>query len=37
MTSCEDEVKIIKGLVNDQNISIVKMRGILNLKKRYLQ
>ena len=34
MTSCEDEVKIIKGLVNDQNNSIVKMIGILSLFKK---
>ena len=33
MTSCWEVVKIIKGVVNNQNIYKVKLRGILYLKK----
>ena len=34
MTSCWEVVKIIKGVVNDQNIYRVKLRGILSLFKK---
>ena len=38
MTSCWEVVKIIKDVVNDQNIYRVKLRGILSLfKKNHLQ